>query len=58
MRRILTAALLLIAAHTGPAQVMGSLLPSDALQGLQNTKAKSFGDYEGRCVLIEFFAYW
>lgn len=40
------------------AQVMGSVLPPGALKELSNTEARTFADYEGRCVLLEFFAYW
>jgi len=58
MKRFLTALLIICSTATAEAQVMGSLLPPDALQGLANTRAKSFQDYEGRCVLVEFFAYW
>ena len=55
---IFTLCALTVSSARTPAQVMGSLLPPDALQGLSNTGAKSLADYEGRCLLIEFFAYW
>jgi hypothetical protein len=37
---------------------VGGTLPAVELEGLAQTKAKSFDDYLGRTVLIEFFAYW
>lgn len=36
----------------------GSPLPAVDLDGLAQTKAKSFDDFAGRAVLIEFFAFW
>jgi hypothetical protein len=47
-------ALPLLAAGQG----VGSKLPVIELEGLAQTSAKSFDDYLGRAVLIEFFAYW
>lgn len=40
------------------AQGVGSKLTGVELEGLAQTPAKSFADYQGRAVLIEFFAYW
>lgn len=40
------------------AQVVGNPLPPAELEGFAQTGAKSFGDYSGRLVLLEFFAYW
>lgn len=40
------------------AQGVGSKLPEVELEGFSQTPAKSFEDYTGRAVLIEFFAYW
>jgi hypothetical protein len=40
------------------AQQAGSKLPKVVLEGLTQTGAKSFEDFTGRAVLIEFFAYW
>ena len=40
------------------AQGVGSKLPVVELEGYANTAAKSFDDFLGRAVLIEFFAYW
>lgn len=37
---------------------VGSLLPRPSLEGLAQTPAKSFDDFQGRAVLIEFFAFW
>jgi hypothetical protein len=37
---------------------VGNPLPRPELEGLAQTKAKSFDDFLGRAVLIEFFAYW
>jgi hypothetical protein len=56
--RTLLLAGILAMASPGAAQIVGSLLPPDALSGLAKTKAQSFADYQGRCVLVEFFAYW
>jgi hypothetical protein len=36
----------------------GGQLPPVELEGFAQTKAKSFDDFAGRAVLIEFFAYW
>ena len=41
-----------------PAGHAGGQLPTVELEGFAQTKAKSFDDYAGRAVLIEFFAYW
>ena len=37
---------------------VGSTLPRPELEDFALTPAKSFDDYLGRTVLIEFFAYW
>ena len=39
-------------------QSEGSFLTDPGLGGLSQTKAKTFNDFVGRTVLIEFFAYW
>lgn len=36
----------------------GGQLPPAELGDFAQTKAKSFDDFAGRAVLIEFFAYW
>lgn len=40
------------------AQGVGTPLPEIELEGFSQTGAKSFDDFFGRAVLIEFFAYW
>lgn len=40
------------------AQAPGSKLPEVTLENLTQTGAKTFEDFTGRAVLIEFFAYW
>ncbi len=45
-------------AFFAPASHAGGQLPAVELEGFAQTKAKSFDDYAGRAVLIEFFAYW
>ena len=45
-------------AAPAPAQGVGSKLPALELEGLSQTPAKTFDDYLGRAVLLEFFAYW
>jgi hypothetical protein len=43
------------------AQTPGTKVPTDVIGGLQGftqTPAKSFDEFVGRAVLIEFFAYW
>ena len=40
------------------AQGVGSKMPVVELEGYTNTPAKSYDDFLGRAVLIEFFAYW
>lgn len=37
---------------------VGSPLPTPVLEGLAQTPAKSFDEFLGRTVLIEFFASW
>ena len=37
---------------------VGDLLPPVELEDFTLTEAKSFDDYLGRTVLVEFFAYW
>ena len=39
-------------------QGIGSRMPVAELEGYANTPAKSFEEFTGRAVLIEFFAYW
>jgi len=50
-------ACVLVPALTG-AQGVGSKLPAVELEDYGRTPAKSFDDFLGRAVLIEFFAYW
>jgi hypothetical protein len=40
------------------AQDVGTPIPKIELEGYSQTGAKSFEDFYGRAVLIEFFAYW
>ena len=40
------------------AQGVGSKMPVVELEDYSQTPARSFDDYTGRAVLIEFFAYW
>jgi hypothetical protein len=40
------------------AQGVGTKLPPLELEDFTQTAAKSFEDYFGRAVLIEFFAHW
>lgn len=40
------------------AQGVGSKVPQIELEDYSQTPAKSFEDFTGRAVLIEFFAYW
>ncbi len=37
---------------------VGDLLPVPELEDFMQTDAKSFADYKGRAVLIEFFEHW
>ena len=53
------AALALFAAPALPfAQEVGSKMPNVELEDYSQTPAKSYDDFLGRAVLIEFFAYW
>lgn len=45
-------------ALAAPAAPSGGQLPPVELEGFAQTKAKSFDDFAGRAVLLEFFAYW
>ena len=41
------------------AQSVGTSMPDKvALEGFDQTPARSYDDFYGRAVLIEFFAYW
>ena len=40
------------------AQGVGSKMPAVELEDYAKTAAKSYDDFLGRAVLIEFFAYW
>jgi len=53
---LLLAALTLAAAPA--AQAIGSKMPVVELEDYAQTGARSFDDFMGRAVLIEFFAYW
>ena len=37
---------------------VGDRLSAPELEGFANTKATAFGEFAGRAVLLEFFAYW
>jgi len=60
IQRRLLAVTALLAGLALPAasQGVGSRIPDIALEGYSQTEAKSFEDFYGRAVLIEFFAYW
>ena len=50
-----------LSARPAQAQGAGSKLPAPivgGLEGFTQTPAKSFDEFAGRAVLIEFFAYW
>ena len=55
-----TTSALLAAALTAEAQAqgVGTKMPAVELEGYANTPAKSYDDFTGRAVLIEFFAFW
>ena len=58
MRSVTAAALVLMLSAAALGQV-GAPLPSNIeLEGFAKTPAKSFDDFLGRTVLLEFFAYW
>ena len=52
------AALLLICSAAAAQVPTGTNLRPMSLGPLQGTEATSFGDFLGRAVLVEFFAYW
>jgi hypothetical protein len=56
-RPFLTVALAGLLASATAAHV-GTKMPAVELEGLSQTPAKSYEDFLGRTVLIEFFAYW
>ena len=37
---------------------VGTALPHADLEGFTQSPAKTFDDYLGRAILIEYFAYW
>ena len=45
-------------ASSAAAQGVGTKLPAVELEDFTQTPARSFEDYLGRAVLIEFFAFW
>ena len=47
-----------ICARPVTAQGVGTKIPVLELEGYTQTPAKSFEEFTGRAVLIEFFAYW
>jgi hypothetical protein len=56
---ILALALAASLGQMAAAQDVGTRLPEELeLEDFSATKARSFGDFYGRAVLIEFFAYW
>jgi hypothetical protein len=57
-RSLALSLLLLSLALPASAQGVGSQIPKIELEGYGQTGAKSFEDFFGRAVLIEFFAYW
>jgi hypothetical protein len=63
LRKALPALLLgLVCALSSPRldaqSFLNAPLPKVELEGYTATKAARFEDYQGRAVLIEFFAYW
>ena len=54
----LAAALPLLAAPSLALGGVGDPLPTPEFEDFQQTEAKSFDDFVGRAVLIEFFEYW
>ena len=58
MRRFLIPLALAWAGGWSSAQTVGTQLPSVELEEFSLTKAKSFDDFLGRAVLLEFFAHW
>lgn len=55
---ILAALAATLAAAPARAQSVGMELDKVALTDLARTQAKTWDDFAGRLVLIEFFAYW
>lgn len=57
-----SATALLVLSLVAPAAVAdgweGRPLPRPKLEKISNTPARSFDDFVGRTVLVEFFAYW
>ena len=58
LQRILAPFVLGALAATAHADGVGSRVTDVELENWSQTEAQSFGDYTGRAVLIEFFAYW
>jgi hypothetical protein len=54
----LTLPALALCAAPALAQGVGSKMPAVELEDYSQTPAKSYDDFLGRAVLIEFFAYW
>jgi hypothetical protein len=57
IRTLLAPVMAAVLALVGHAQV-GTPLPDPGLVDFAKTEATTFGDYTGRLVLFEFFAYW
>jgi len=57
-RRLVPFLFVALASTTG-AQAVGSKLPTDFdLSDFTRTGATSLADFQGRAILLEFFAYW
>lgn len=54
----LALAVVALCAPPAAAQGVGTKVPAVQLEGYAQTGAKSFEDFMGRAVLIEFFAFW
>ncbi len=57
-RTLLAPALLVALSLAAPAQDVGSSIGTLELSDFAQTEAKSYDDFVGRAVLLEFFAYW
>ena len=57
-QKLLAAPLLAVGLAVNADAQVGKQLPDPELEDFANTKATSYEDFQGRLVLIEFFAYW
>ncbi len=57
-KTLLTLMVLACLGATSVAQEVGDKMPKIQTEEFTNTKIKSVGDFKGKLMLVEFFAFW